>query len=87
MDLMTLYTLIYNLSGNKKKIMLPEGFSDEVLAALFSDFFENKIENLIGGFVEEARFDLHQAIDRENRLNHLTTVDLIKVKSITCRVK
>ena len=40
------------LTGNKKKALLPEGFSDEELATMFSDFFENKIENLIVGFVD-----------------------------------
>ena len=40
----------------------PEGFSDKELAAMFSDFFENKIENLIGGFVEEAQLDLHPVV-------------------------
>ena len=54
LEVQKLYTIIDKLTGNKKKVMLPEGFSDEVLAALFLDFFENKIENLIGGFVEEA---------------------------------
>ena len=43
-DINKLYAIIDNLTGNKKKALLPEGFSDEELATMFSDFFENKIE-------------------------------------------
>ena len=75
LDIKKLYAIIDNLTGNGKKKMLPEGFSDEELAAMFSDFFENKIENLVGGFAEEAQFDLHPIVCRENRLNHFVTVD------------
>ena len=86
-DINKLYAIIDNLTGNKKKLSLPEGFSDEELAAMFSDFFETKIENLIGGFVEEAQLDLHPVVGQENRLNHFVTVDISKIRSIVSRVK
>ena len=87
LDINKLYAIIDNLTGNRKKILLPEGFSDEELADMFSDFFENKIENLIGDFVEEAQFELHPVVSRENRLNRFVTVDLSKIKTIVKRVK
>ena len=79
LDIKKLYTIIDNLTGNRKKVMLPEGFSDEVLSAMFLDFFEKKIENFIGGFVEEARLNLLLMVDQEIRLNHFVPVHLIKV--------
>ena len=87
LDIKKLYAVIDNLTGNGKKKMLPEGFSDEELAAMFSDFFENKIDNLVGDSAEEAQFDLHLIVSHENRLKHFVTVDLIKIRSIVSRVK
>ena len=54
---------------------------------MFSDFFENKIENWAKGFEEEAQFDLHPVVRRENRLIHFVTVDFNKIKSIVSKVK
>ena len=82
-----LYAIIDNLTGGKKKALLPEGFSDVELASMFSDFFENKTDNLIGGFEEVTGFDLHPLVSQENKLNHFETVDFIKIRSIVSRVK
>ena len=86
-DINKLYAIIDNLTGNKKKALLPEGFSDEELATMFSDFFENKIENLIVGFVDEARFDLHPVVNQENKLTCFNTATLSNIRSIDGRVK
>ena len=86
-DITKLYAIIDNLTGNKKKALLPEGFSDEELATMFSDFFENKIENLIVGFVDEALFDLHPVVNQQNKLTCFNTVTLSNIRSIVGRVK
>ena len=86
-DINKLYAIIDNLTGNKKKALLPEGFSDEELATMFSDFFENKIENLIVGFVDEALFDLHPVVNQQNKLTCFNTVTLSNIRSIVGRVK
>ena len=54
---------------------------------MFSDFFENKIENLIVGFVDEALFDLHPAVNQQNKLTCFNTVTLSNIRSIVGRVK
>ena len=86
-DINKLYAIIDNLTGNKKKALLPEGFSEEELATMFSDFFENKIENLIVGFVDKALFDLHPVVNQQNKLTCFNTVTLSNIRSIVGRVK
>ena len=54
---------------------------------MFSDFFENKIENLIVGFVDEALFDLHPVANRQNKLTCFNTVTLSNIRSIVGKVK
>ena len=54
---------------------------------MFSDFFENKIENLIVGFVDEALFDLHPVVNQQNKLTCFNTVTLSNIRSIVGRVK
>ena len=82
-----MYAIIDNLTGNKKKALLPEGFSDEELATMFYDFFENKIENLIVGFADEALFDLQPVVNQQNKLTSFNTVTLSNIRSTVGRVK
>ena len=86
-DINKLYAIIDNLTGNKKKALLPEGFSDEDLATMFSDSFENKIENSIVGFVDEALFDSYPVVNQQNKLTCFSTVTLSNIRSIVGRVK
>ena len=82
LDIKKLYAIIDNLTGHKKKILLPEGFSDEVLANMFSDFFESKIENLVGSFVEVTQLNMQPVVGPENKLNHFKTIDIHTMESI-----
>ena len=45
-----LYKILHGLTGNKKKNRLPEGFSDDILANMFLEFFDNKIQNIVESF-------------------------------------
>ena len=87
LDIKKLYAIIDNLTGNRKKVILPEGFSDMELASMFSDFFESKIDNLVGSFVEAAQLNLHPVVSSENKLDHFVPVDIHKIGSVVGRVK
>ena len=87
LDINKLYVIINNLTGNKKKIQLPEGFSDDELANMFLNFFESKVENMIGNFTEGVQFDLHRRGNLELKLRLFEAVGFGKIKSIVSRVK
>ena len=87
LDINKLYAIIDNLTGNKKKTQLPEGFSDEELANMFLDFFETKIENMIGNFGVGDWSNPHPVEDRVVKLQVFDTVSFDKIKSIVGRVK
>ena len=87
-DVNKLYLVLHNLTGNKKKKKLPEGFSEEELANEFLEFFENKILNVVNSFAgsnlrEESFFPEGQV----NKMLHFRQVDIEKIKSIVYRVK
>ena len=51
-DMSKLYHILDNLTRNKKKKRLPEGFSDEELAQNFLEFFTTKIRNVLDSFTD-----------------------------------
>lgn len=49
-NIIKLYKVFDSLTGNKKVNKLPDGFSDDVVASMFLDFFDKKFENIVSNF-------------------------------------
>ena len=87
LDINKLYAITGNLTGNKRKKQLPDGYSDEELANMFLNFFESKVENMVANFARHTQYDLLLRVNTVARLSAFRIVDFTVIKSIVSRVK
>lgn len=84
-----LYKILDDLTGNKKKQKLPEGYVDSELANEFLQFFENKIRRIVSAF---SRSDSvvsgnEHISEPEVKLTVFQTVTESTVKDVITRAK
>lgn len=82
-----LYKVLENLTGNKKKAKLPEGYTDGELANMFLEFFENKICGIISTFDSNSNNDVVSESVPERKLSSFSTVTTLMIRKIMTQVK
>ena len=78
--------MLNELTGNKKGVLLPEGYSDSVLANKFLDYFDNKINSLIADF-EDVNYIPVRDTETEVKLTSFSAVGRSTIKRILGQVK
>lgn len=82
-----LYKILDDLTGNKKKQKLPEGYSESELANEFLHFFDNKIRRIVSAFSGNDRVVFGNEQTPEVTLTEFRTVSESTVRDVIKRAK
>ena len=82
-----LYIVLDNLTGNKKKTKLPDGFDNAELSNHFLEFFDNKIESIVRNINSDVSRTSYFPNFGNERLHEFNEIGINELKVIIARVK